>query len=243
MYDRFLLRFLIATALSILYILSDQAGTAIRSVRPSVTSRIHEKAHMASNKLEESRRRGDLQVVGMDQVGFLRFKTNGKYCLGTANLNSCTAVTIVSRNAAVLAHIAPRPSSENKDEATGDNYVKAKMKEVTSLLEKHQSDFNNQAPGGVVVYAVYNGKVALEDQIKIIGAHLKALKLPVKTVPYKVLEAGDSRSPGKGTVLVDARGKTPAVWVEDNLVGQVKGAGSAATGSSKAESSAAGSAK
>ncbi|KAF6230688.1 hypothetical protein HO173_011040 [Letharia columbiana] len=169
----------------------------------------------------------------MDQVGFLRFTANGKSCLGTSDLNSCTAVAIVSSKAAILAHIAPRPSDRNKSQATGDDHVKAKMKEVRDLLVEHQSDFTNQGSDGVLVYAVYQGKVALEDQVKIIGAQLNAWKLPTTPVRYQVLEAKQDRGPAKGTVLIDARGQKPVVWVEDTLATKAKSVGSSAAESSK----------
>lgn len=48
---------------------------------------------MAPSKLQEVISRDDVKVLGMDEVGLLRFQEGSEYrCLGTSNLNSCITV-------------------------------------------------------------------------------------------------------------------------------------------------------
>ncbi|KAL9123525.1 MAG: hypothetical protein Q9217_007045 [Psora testacea] len=183
---------------------------------------------MATSKLDDARRRGkQLQVVKMNKVEYMRFQPGGKIFLGTEDLNGCTAVVIVSKNAAILGHISPRPSEQNTNQATGDAHVEAKMQELRTLLGQHLNEFK-QGTGGVVVYAIYMGEVALKDQKSIIEAHFKSLKLPFQSASYPVLKPGQLRPPGKGTVIVDAGGEAPVVWVEDKPVARVKASESSA---------------
>jgi len=189
---------------------------------------------MARSKFDQASFEKTLKVVEMNKVEFLRFRP-GHLCLGTQNLNSCTTVIIVSKDAAILAHIAPRPSSSNSNQATGDQHAKAKMAEMSTLLSQHLDDFK-LGPGGIIVYAVYNGQSALQDQKQIIEAHYAAWKLPLKSVPYQVLDAGKKGGIAKGQVLIDARQGLPIVWIEDRQVGEVKIKSSSAAGSSKAGS-------
>ncbi|KAL9103919.1 MAG: hypothetical protein Q9163_001067 [Psora crenata] len=184
----------------------------------------------ARSKLDEARIQNELQVVKMDEVGYPRFRP-GKSCLGTEDLNSCTAVIVVSKAAAILAHIPPRPPSPSSDRATGDDHAKTKMNELSVLLRQHLSDFK-EGPGGVIVYAVYEGEVALKDQKTIIEAQFAAWKLPSKTATYQVLGRKENRTVGKGTVLIDARKGLPIVWVEDKHVAQISATKSPVAGSS-----------
>ncbi len=163
----------------------------------------------------------DLSMVPMDRVKFLSFTTgNQPRCLGTMNLNSCTAVAIVSRSGAILAHIAPRPSDGDPMQATGDMHVRRMMHKMMELLMAHRSHFSNSNQGiySVVVYGMYMGEIALYDQVMKIGGRLQAWGFPPRYVPYQVLEPYEGRGAAKGTVLVDGRNQVPVVWVEDNLV-------------------------
>lgn len=163
----------------------------------------------------------------MNNVEYLRFQPGGKIFLGTEDLNGCTAVVIVSKNAAILGHISPRPSGQSIGQATGDAHMRAKMQELPILLSQHLSEFK-QGTGGVVVYAIYMGAVALNDQKKLIEDPFKSWKLPFESVSFPVLKPGQPRPPAKGTVLIDAGGEAPVVWVEDMLVARLKASGSSA---------------
>lgn len=69
-----------------------------------------------------------------------------------------------------------------------------------------------------MVYGVYDGQVALEDQVRTINTTLQQWGLPVIPVAYRILDAHEPRDPRKGTVLIDTRGCPPRVYVEDKLV-------------------------
>ena len=190
---------------------------------------------MAPSKLDIARQDNQLQVVKMNNIGYMRFQSGGKTFLGTEDLNGCTVVVIVSKDAAILGHISPRPSEQNTSEATGDAHVRSKMQELRTLLGQHLSDFK-QGTGGIVVYAIYMGEIALTDQKKIIEDQFKSWKLPFKSVSYPVLKLEVPRPPAKGTVLIDAGGEAPVIWVEDKAVARVTASGSSAgssAGSSK----------
>lgn len=155
----------------------------------------------------------------------MRFQPGGKIFLGTEDLNGCTAVVIVSKDATILGHISPRPSGQNTSQATGDAHVRAKMQELSALLSQHLSEFK-QGTGGVVVYAIYMGEVALTDQKKIVEDQFKSWKLPFNSVSYPILKPGEPRPPAKGIVLIDAGGEAPVIWVEDKAMARVKASGS-----------------
>lgn len=114
------------------------------------------------SKFQEAKEKDRLRLVQMNEVKYLRFDPKVKTCLGTKDLNSCTAIVVLSRNAAILGHFSPRPSTANPNTATGDTHIKAKMNEFHTLLKQHLSEFT-QKPGsaGVVIYAVYMGETAL----------------------------------------------------------------------------------
>lgn len=187
---------------------------------------------MPSSRLQQAQAQGRLQRVPMDDVGFLKFSKDGNQYLGTAGLNSCAAVVIVSQKAAILAHIAPRPSAQNIDKATGDAHVKTKLSEVKRLLDQHANEFYGQQAGCVVAYAVYQGKVALESQVQIIGALLTKWQFPTNPIPYYVMDSKEIKDSANGTVLIDATGKVPAVYVEDALAVKSKASGSSVAGPS-----------
>lgn len=163
------------------------------------------------------------QIVEMNSVGYLHFQQEDRIYIVTHDLNGCTAVVIVSKDAAILAHISPRPSEANPDQATGDAHVKTKMKQVWTLLGQHLNDFREEGTGGLIVSAVLSGKVCLEDQKNIIEAEFRARKLRFQSVSYPILNKGEYCPSGKGTVLVDASGEMPIVWVEDKPIARMQG--------------------
>jgi len=191
---------------------------------------------MATSKLQNAKGKNQLRLVEMNQVKYLRFEPKAKTCLGTEDLNSCTAIVVLSRNAAILGHFSPRPSTANPNTATGDTHIKAKMNELHTLLRQHLGDFT-QKPGSVsvVVYAIYMGATALQSQKEIIEAQFKAWKMPFKSVPYQVTK--ELKGPAKGTVLIDPRNGAPGLYVEDKLVLDITATASPTAGSSVAESS------
>ena len=89
---------------------------------------------MATGPFQLVRQLAATVVVGMNEVRFLAFGQDGKFCLVTEGLNGCSGVTIVSQAAAILAHIPPRPSTDVSDPRAGDWNVQAKMNEVAVLF-------------------------------------------------------------------------------------------------------------
>ena len=188
--------------------------------------------------LQTARNQGQLQLVPMNKARHLKFDPKTKMCLGTEDLNGCTAVVILSKNAAILGHFPPRPESASATTTAGDAHIKAKMNEVRALLRQHLQDFA-QKPGstGIIAYAVYMGATDLESQKDIIEAQFKEWKLQFKAVAYPVLGKHQPRSPAKGTVLIVPKDGGASVYVEDKLELSVKGTALSSIGSSAAESS------
>lgn len=155
------------------------------------------------------------ELVDMNEIKFHRF-TATRCCLGTMNLNGCTAVLILSPTAAMLAHISPRPSGEDPYEATGDDHVSKMMNRMNVGFNEQQHSFS-QGAYSIVIYAEFRGEVALYDQAMIISERLRSWGIAPQYVPYEVMPASQHRG-AKGTVLVDGRGQLPVVYVEDQIV-------------------------
>ena len=155
--------------------------------------------------------------VHMDEVMFVDFARGSIRCVGTAQLNGCTAVAIASPYGAILAHIPPHPNRDRNNPYAGDNHVEEKMKEFVSLYRQFQSYF----PAGMstwVVSPMYQGEIALPDQRDIIERKLQEVGLAPGDSTYFVVRSTDPRGPGKGTVLIDAREEVPIIYVEDRRV-------------------------
>ncbi|TAQ86989.1 hypothetical protein B7494_g4696 [Chlorociboria aeruginascens] len=153
----------------------------------------------------------------MNKVKFLAFRKSKVSSIGTANLNGCSAVMIVSRYGAILAHIPPRPpNSDPNDRHAGDRNTRARMDEVKALYTKHNKFF----PAGTnswVACAVYRGQLALPDQEKILQDGLDGLGFKQPFVTY-VAGLEESSFTGQGTVFIDGSKAMPVVYVEDNVV-------------------------
>lgn len=171
---------------------------------------------MALSFLERAVKANSAYEVAMDEVKFLAFDQNGLASIGTANLNGCSAVMIVSIHGAILAHIPPRPNAHSQDLGAGDRHAQAKMHEVAQLYRAYGNSFPTGGSNWVVC-AVYEGELALPDQHSIIQESLTSLGLPHSSVAYKAETAG-KEFPGRGTVFVDGSGHVPVVYVEDREV-------------------------
>jgi hypothetical protein len=172
---------------------------------------------MSTSRLQQAYERNDLRMVQMDSVRYFNYGSSSKRCFGTMNLNSCTAIAIVSSTAAILAHIAPRPTDPETIGSSGDENVREKLSEIRNILWVHGGYFQDPNVYAVMVYGVYNGQVALPDQVRTINSNLQSWNLPTVPVAYRILEPNAPRSPAKGTVLIDTRGQAPVVYVEDKL--------------------------
>lgn len=163
-------------------------------------------------------------MVPMDGLGLTVFGIDSPYkdCLATQYLNSCRAVVIISKQAALLAHIGPRaPDSPNPHQPTGMQWVHRCMAHISSKLhdERYKRHFENQGPGGLVIYGAMGGNPqGLEELASLAAAVQAIIKVPPKGIRYDVVATGDPRNENKGLVLVEgtASGQYPRVWVEDH---------------------------
>ncbi|OIW30515.1 hypothetical protein CONLIGDRAFT_668507 [Coniochaeta ligniaria NRRL 30616] len=165
-------------------------------------------------RLEED---GQVMIVPMGEVYPVDFQTTP--AIGTSGLGSCSVAAIVSAYGAILAHIPPRPLSPapEADPYAGDNNVRAMMQRVRELYEENEHYF--PFANTVVVCAVYNGEVALPDQMGIMQEAFRDMGLESATHTYNV--PGDRTLPGQGTVIVVSsflHEETAGIYVEDNLV-------------------------
>ncbi|KAL8798383.1 MAG: hypothetical protein Q9182_006705 [Xanthomendoza sp. 2 TL-2023] len=162
--------------------------------------------------------------VPMNRLDIVRYGESGKYSIATQNLNSCHAVAIISRKAAILAHIAPSaPVQLLQAFQTGDSWTKHMMDCIMDCFRANKSHFENQGAGGIIVFGSFQGASVLPDQVQILADKVQnVMKLPAKDVSYKVYIGGDDRDneANKGAVLVqgNAAGQLPIVWVEENHI-------------------------
>ena len=178
---------------------------------------------MAVARIVSERGRGRLQnMVAMNAYDIVCFGNRGKYSLATENLNSCHAIIIVSKKAAILAHIAPHsPDNIRSQYPTSALWISHKIDQVVQCFNNNKSNFENQGPGGIVVYGILNKEVALPDQLKLIlGTIQSKMQISPQGASYKILEAGAPRGPNKGVVLIEgiAANQLPRVWVEDREI-------------------------
>lgn len=152
-----------------------------------------------------------IQMNDLDIVSYVEIE---KYCLATKNLNSCHAVTIISKKAAILAHIAPLASKAIRNSfASGDEWIKSMMIKVINCFRSNKSYFDSQESGGIVVFDICERKVALHDQVKILAAAVKNIVgVPTKPVSYKVLASTEPCGSNKGVVLIE--GWIWAIWLQ-----------------------------
>jgi hypothetical protein len=92
----------------------------------------------------------------MDEVKFLAFGESHINSIGTAQLGSCSAVMIVSKYAAIVAHIPPHPSSDLSDVHAGDRHCQKLMDEVAALYKEKRKYFPKD--DSWVVCAIYKGE-------------------------------------------------------------------------------------
>ncbi|GKZ37206.1 hypothetical protein AbraIFM66950_008663 [Aspergillus brasiliensis] len=161
---------------------------------------------------------GEAVEVHMNKADFVSFADGQlKRSIGTRNLNSCTAVALVSKKGAMLAHITPLPGPTNDPDA-GENHVRERMTEFLDLYVA-QKDFrlSPDVKKSGVVCGIYMGQVALPDQVIFIESvlleNLEDNPRP-KLIPYSIDLGGHSRA-AEGTVFIDGRHPTPKVYVED----------------------------
>ena len=178
---------------------------------------------MAVARIMSERGRGRLKnMVAMNGFDIVCFGVGYKFSLATEKLNSCHAGIIVSKKAAILAHIAPHsPDSVRSQYPTSALWINFKINQVVQCCNNNKSHFENQGPGGIVVYGILNKEVALPDQLKVIlGTISSKMQIAPQGASYRILEADAHRGPNKGVVLIEgiAPDQLPRVWVEDREI-------------------------
>ncbi|GKZ76113.1 hypothetical protein AnigIFM56816_005088 [Aspergillus niger] len=125
------------------------------------------------------------------------------FAIGTEGLGACSAIVIASSHGAIVAHIPPRPTASASDPYAGDNNVRRLMAEVTTLYMRYRDEYFASHTDTVIVCALYQGAIALPDQVQIMHSALRRLGPSVWT--YDV--PGNYTNPGQGTVLaIGSRG-------------------------------------
>lgn len=121
---------------------------------------------------------------------------------------------IVSRKAAILAHIAPLPPNHApSDLEAGDRHCQTKINELGELYKA-----SKQARGGSwVLCAEFHGEVELPDQQKIMENSLAKLGLHPSPLTYPI-ECQRNLFPFQGTAFIDGSKANPIVYVEDKEV-------------------------
>src|SRR5271155_1658191 len=157
------------------------------------------------------------ESVRMDEVRLLVFGHQGKFVLLTEDLNGCSGVVIFSQAAAILAHIPPRPNADLQDPYAGEKNVQRRMGEVVALFRTYRTYFTT-ANDKLVISAMYQGQTALPHQKVMIERSLQQMGLTYANKTYVVLKPGEPRSNSHGTIVIDARGGRPMVYIDDQLV-------------------------
>lgn len=166
--------------------------------------------------LELSVRQGTAYKVAMNEFKFLRFGDNGITSIGTANLNGCSAVMVLSAFGAILGHIAPLPDDHSDRSTAGDDHARSKMDLLRSLYTANKRYFPTGSNGWVFC-AIFEGEVGLPDQQKIFQDSLVNLGLPYSFRTYTAAATRHRRgtTAGQGTVFIQSNGKNPLVYIED----------------------------
>jgi hypothetical protein len=135
--------------------------------------------------------------------------------IGTSRLGSCSVVVIASEYGAILAHIPPHPDDGSRDPFAGDNNASYMMAEVAQLFHRYGNFFPQ--PEAVVVYAWYNGAVALPDQVDIMYSSLREMGLnPV----FRTYRVPARHFQGSRTVVAirDGNQRRVRIYVEDQPI-------------------------
>ncbi|KAB2100130.1 hypothetical protein AG0111_0g11657 [Alternaria gaisen] len=154
-------------------------------------------------------------------------------CIGTDQLGSCSVVLIVSPQAAILGHVAPRPDGNDTDDPYArDNHVRSFMDRLITYYRQYQNFMGS--PNSWVICAIFGPGIALPDQQKIMEEKLRDAGLSVDTSQtYRVPYNTDHLD--RGSVFVDARSGTIQVYVENRIIRSIA-ATSPSLGSAPADS-------
>lgn len=179
--------------------------------------------------LERIRARADTVLVPMNEVRSGPWSSSLQFMV-TEGLNGCTAITILSNKAVVLAHVAPRTPTTD-----GEQNVRALMQLVIQHYNTRKTEgFFPDSTTSIILAAVYDGTVALPEQINITRAVLVRLGLPITSRQYRVREQGENRTAGETSMIIHGRdSREPHTYVNDQLMSgsTAKSSGSSTAGS------------
>lgn len=181
---------------------------------------------MDGHVINQIRFRADTTFVAMNEVSIVFWppRSNTRY-LAAEELNSCTAIGILSPTAAILAHIAPRESGTQRQATTatsnpGMRNLRDKSTEIRSLHSQNRAHFENEQT--FVLAATYQGQPALADSVRWINTALTTM-LQIRRVlwkSYPVLEPGTTREAGQTSVVIGCSGVgvLPTVFVNNTCI-------------------------
>ncbi|KAI9809702.1 MAG: hypothetical protein M1825_000134 [Sarcosagium campestre] len=153
---------------------------------------------------------GQLIRIGMGESRCISFGAGIPGCVGTQGLAASTVVIIVSHHAVIFAHMTP----------TCD------LHRYMDTIERAYRQFPTYfaAAFSVVVDAGYShgyNTLLIEPTADIIEARLKIMGLRPGRREYNAESTSSALDRG-GTVVVDGRGSTVEVYIEDVLIVSLK---------------------
>ncbi|KAM3417755.1 hypothetical protein BST61_g5986 [Cercospora zeina] len=156
----------------------------------------------------------DVQMVDWPPVSHVRY-------LVTAHLNSCTAIAIVSPQAAILAHIAALPDGTTEIRPgtnPGPAHVQSLLNRMMQLYNANRAKFNPAQT--FVIAGIWNQQPAMEDGIRLVHRALQSLGLSTTWKNYPVLPPPQPRPEGFTSVVIEATqpGLMPQVDVNSALL-------------------------
>ncbi|KAI9845528.1 MAG: hypothetical protein M1837_004867 [Sclerophora amabilis] len=153
--------------------------------------------------LQQARNARQLTSIDMGETRFIPFGPKQSSCVGTEGLAGCTVAMIVSSHAVIMSHILPTSDA---------NLV---MDTIEGLYDHNRQWF--RSPSSTIVGAGYNMVLLIGPMAAIIEARFQRLTIPPRVHVYDPNPLS-SEFAGRGTIVVDSRGQTINVYIEDTLV-------------------------
>lgn len=161
--------------------------------------------------LERIRGRNDTLLVPMNEVKSGRWSSSLQF-LATEGLNGCTAVAVMSENAGILAHIAPRTII-----TPGDQNVRLLMQQVINHFNLGRQYGLFPPASGIILAAVYEGMVALPEARAVIQAVLDRLGVSIQYEEYHVRKQDQARARGETSFIIHGgNGAKPQMYINDS---------------------------
>lgn len=163
---------------------------------------------------------GQVVTVGMNEVQMIKYGEGADY-IAALEVNGSSIVAIVSKKAAIIANISPRPlrweESENDAVLSGCHSTNQMIRMIQTYLN-NEPLFKRNETFGVIVSGFYADEIALPDALDSIRGALTPWRFPVKEITYEVRESTHERGIGDTTIIVDGRVTDPVVWVDDEII-------------------------